>query len=299
LRFNLKKWNGKINLIKKTKAVLLLVKAFKNNSVLSKHRKKTFNLFYDFSNKMRNYIKMHLLSIMFTVDNNRDKICKSQQFLERIKSYHLFRTIHLLCYSSVKCNRIATIYKFYERKTCNSKLESFFGSWKNQIRKEVIFSSNQKNRETYFKHQSNWKLFKLLRRKALNYHVQDIKSAGRRIRTVDLLFTIDAIIINRVRRNTLLELFYLKKESEQFVNAKAILQDLYKEMKLSYLKTLEDYDNLEESYGYNEYSAGETAYNSSLAYESEEEKIRFKYVSKQKPKETQNWWDDFEIKPSD
>lgn len=65
-------------------------------------------------------------------------------------------------------------------------------------------------------------------------------------------------------------------------------------MHLSYLKTIEEYDILNGCYG------EITREESFIVTESDEDKIKFKYGWKRnsRPKESENWWNEHQITPS-
>lgn len=137
IRYYFKSWIDKKDIIKQIKALLIIKRALKKNKVLSIHRRKTFSLFNDFSEKIRNFFKMHLISIMYTIDSNQYKLNKANLFLNKIKFFHIYRTLHLLCSSSVRQNRLVSLYQFYDRKHCSSSMEKYFSKWRDQLRKEV------------------------------------------------------------------------------------------------------------------------------------------------------------------
>jgi hypothetical protein len=69
-------------------------------------------------------------------------------------------------------------------------------------------------------------------------------------------------------------------------------------MNLSYLKAIDDYDKIEQEYNkFSELGESLSGING-YRYENDEEKMKFKYCKgkKRRTKESENWWNEYEIK---
>ena len=107
---------------------------------------------------------------------------------------------------------------------------------------------------------------------------------------IDLIFTFEAILKRNVKTRVFKDIVKIIQIREKVLITKGALNDLYKEMQLRYLETMKEFDKLEE-----EYSCFEEG---DLLDDSDDEKMKFKYVKKsliKKTRESENWWNEYDI----
>ena len=110
----------------------------------------------------------------------------------------------------------------------------------------------------------------------------------------------DYFYVRNVKRSVLKQIINIWEENKKFENIKSLFKELYMEMKLSYLKTIEEYNKLETMYRCEEYGSS-SMYGFSISSSNKEEKMKFKYGKlnkKFRTRESENWWLDYDIKPS-
>ncbi len=118
---------------------------------------------------------------------------------------------------------------------------------------------------------------------------------------IDLIFTIEAMVKLNSKKTIFKELIDFNLKREKFLKTKSIFKELYKEMQLSYLKAMDDYDKIENEYSrFSEVGGLIYDYNG-FRDDYKEEKMKFKYCNgkKKRTRESDNWWNEYEVKPND
>ena len=109
------------------------------------------------------------------------------------------------------------------------------------------------------------------------------------------------MVARRVKQTIFKDFVNFNLKKQKFLKTKSIFKELYKEMQLSYLQAMDDYDKIEQEYSrFSE--LGESLYNfNGYRDDYKEGKMKFKYCKGKikRTRESDNWWNEYEIKSND
>ena len=93
-------------------------------------RTDAFNFIKRVAELFNTNFRMNLMSIINQL--NKNKLCqkKANKFLEKMKDYYKFRTIHLMCQSSVKNNKFKKLLYQIEKHHTKDSISTYFGKWR-------------------------------------------------------------------------------------------------------------------------------------------------------------------------
>jgi len=285
LRFFLYKWYQTGVAIKSDKSAKVITKVLRKHSNKSKEKKIAQEFMRKLSGLLSVNMKMNLMSFIHKLQNHKNSTENTNNFLNKIKEYYKFRTLHLLCHTSVCNNKFIRMFWQLGKKYSNHSLKSYFEKWK---KCGTTSETSNKLALTSEVNPNYAPLRKIFRKSIIKSLQETAKSVDETLKTIDLIFTIENKVKTNCRGNVFGLLSSINSPRVESDRNKLFLGELYKEMNASYVKTLQELENLDEDF------EDETTFESD---EEVVEKMKFKYnKSKKMQVKKEPWWEENEIR---